>query len=109
MLFLVELDHVKSGDLPTPEIARSFIEKIILPTLARAEQLVAEKKIVAGGIAAGRIAPRFIVEAETATDVDRLLFSLPLWPIAETRVTPLVSFGERRSRVQEMLKDLATS
>jgi len=106
MLFLVELDHVKSSDLPTPEAAREFIEQIILPTLARAEELVAEKRIVAGGLAAGRIAPRFIMEAEVATDIDRLLFSIPLWPIAETRVTPLVSFAERRSRVQEVLKNL---
>ena len=109
MLFLVEIDHVKSGDLPTPEGGRTFIERIILPTLARADQLVADKTIVAGGLAAGRIAPRFIVDVEAATDVDRLLFSLPLWPISETRVSPLVSFGERRSRAQEVLKMLATA
>jgi hypothetical protein len=67
MLFLVELDHVKSGEMPTPEMVRPFIEQIILPTLARIEDLIAEKKIIAGGLAAGRIAPRLIVEADTAT------------------------------------------
>jgi hypothetical protein len=40
MLFLVELDHVKFGTLSTPETGRAFIENIIFPTLARAEQLV---------------------------------------------------------------------
>jgi hypothetical protein len=43
MLFLVELDHVKSGALLTPEAGRDFIEQIIFTTLARAEQLVAEE------------------------------------------------------------------
>ena len=55
MLFLVELDHVKSGAMLTPEAGRTFIEQVILPTLARAEGLVAEKKIVAGGAVLGRI------------------------------------------------------
>jgi hypothetical protein len=48
VLFLAELDHVKSGATLTPEAGRAFIEQVIFPTLARAEQLVAEKKILAG-------------------------------------------------------------
>jgi hypothetical protein len=35
------MDHVKSGLTPTPEVGRTFIEQIIFPTLARAEQLLA--------------------------------------------------------------------
>jgi hypothetical protein len=46
MLFLVELDHVKPTVSITLEAGRAFIEQIILPTLARAEQLMAEKKIL---------------------------------------------------------------
>ena len=38
MLFLVELDHVKSGLMPTPEAGRAFIEQSIFPTIARAER-----------------------------------------------------------------------
>jgi len=49
MLFLVELDHVKSDLIPTTEVGRVFIEQIIFPTIARAEQLIAEGKILAGG------------------------------------------------------------
>jgi hypothetical protein len=45
MLFLVELDHIKSGIEPTPEASRTFIEQRIFPTIACAEQLIAEKKI----------------------------------------------------------------
>ena len=44
MLFLVELDHVKSGMMVLPEAGRAFIEQIIFPTLSRAEQLVTEKE-----------------------------------------------------------------
>jgi len=49
MLFLVELDNVKAGTLSTPETGRAFIEKVIFPTLTRAEELVKEKKILSGG------------------------------------------------------------
>jgi hypothetical protein len=59
MLFLVELDRAQPGNAPTPEAGRAFIEQIIFPTLARAEQLVADKKILAGGPVVGthRAAP----------------------------------------------------
>jgi hypothetical protein len=30
MIFLVELDHVKSGSLSTPAAGRAFIEQLIL-------------------------------------------------------------------------------
>ena len=108
MLFLAELDHVKSGVPLTPEARRAFIEQIIFPTLSRAEQLVAEKKILAGGPAVGRIALRFIIEAASLQEVDRLLSSLPIWPLAETRLTPLLAFADRRSSVQALLESLAS-
>jgi len=108
MLFLVELDHVKSGTLSTPEMVRVFIEKVIFPTLARAEQLVKEKKILSGGPVLGRVELRFIMEADSAEHVDRMITSLPIWPLAETRVTPLIALDERREHLKEMLERLAT-
>ena len=109
MFFLVELDHVKSGTPLTSEQGRAFIEQVILPTLARAEKLVAEGKIVGGGAIAGRISLRFIVKADSLPEVDRVVSSLPLWPLAETRITPLVAFSERRASVQALLQDLAAA
>src|SRR5262245_34101953 len=109
MLFLVELDHVKSGLPPTPEATRAFVERIIFPTLARAEKLVAEKKIVAGGPVLGRVALRLIVEADSLQDVDKMITSLPVWPVAETRVTPLIAFDDRRTHVQALLDGLAAT
>jgi muconolactone delta-isomerase len=106
MLFLVELDHVKSGAPMALEAGRDFIERIILPTLARAEKLVAEKKIIGGGPVLGRIALRFIVEADSLQEVDKLVSSLPIWPLADSRVTPLVAFANRRESVQALLENL---
>jgi muconolactone delta-isomerase len=106
MLFLVELDHVKPTAPIPPEAGRAFIEQIILPTLARGEQLMAEKKIVSGGAVVGRVALRFIVEAESSADVDQIITSLPVWPMTETRVTPLIALSERREHVQRLAESL---
>ncbi|MGA2515343.1 MAG: hypothetical protein ABSG44_02195 [Thermodesulfobacteriota bacterium] len=108
MLFFVEVDHVKSGQMPTPEAGRAFIEQIILPTIARAEQLIAEKKILSGGPAAGRISLRLMIEADSLEDVDQIISSLPLWTVAETRVTPLIAFTDRRKHVQMLLERLVS-
>jgi len=106
MLFLVEIDHVRTGPPPTPETGRVFIEQVIFPTLARAEQLVAEKRILAGGPVAGRIALRMMIDADSAEHVDRIVTSIPLWTQAETRITPLITFAERRSHIQTLLSSL---
>jgi hypothetical protein len=57
----------------------------------------------------GRVALRLIVDAESAEHVDRLITSLPVWPMAETRVTPLMTFSERRQHVQNLLERLVTA
>ena len=106
MLFLVELDHVKTTAPTTPEASAAFIEQVIFPTLARGEQLIAEKKIVAGGAVAGRVSLRFIIEGETTGQADQIVSSLPVWVVAETRVTPLVTLSERRNHVQTLLDKL---
>jgi muconolactone delta-isomerase len=108
MLFLVELDRVQSGNVPTPESGQAFINQIIFPTLARAEQLVADKKILAGGPVVGRIALRFIMEADSSEHVDQMITSLPIWPLAEVRVTPLITFKERREHVQTLRERFAS-
>ena len=100
MLFFVEVDYVRSGPPPGPEAGLAFIEGVILPTIARGEQLIAEKKIVSGGPVIGRPALRLIVEADSLEEADRVVSSIPLWAVAETRVTPLITFADRRSHVQ---------
>jgi hypothetical protein len=63
---------------------------------------------VAGGPVAGRIALRLVVEAESSSQADQLVTSLPLWPLAETRITPLISFAERREHAQALLENLTS-
>ena len=109
MQFLVELDRVPSGTPPGPEAGKAFIEQIIFPTLARAEQLVAEKRILSGGLVVGRVALRFIMEADSAEHADRMITSLAIWPLAEVRVTPLITFAERRDHVKALLERLVTA
>src|SRR2546422_10916706 len=103
MLFLVEIDRPNSGNMVTPESGQAFIRNVILPTLARGEQLVAEKKIVSGGPVVGRVSLRLMMEADSVEQVDGMIESLPVWAVAETRVTPLVSFGQRRQVLSEVL------
>ncbi len=107
MRFLVEIDHRGTTQPPTEESARAFVEGVIFPTLARAEQLVQQGRIVAGGPVAGRIAIRFIADVETAAELDQLVTSLPLWTVADTRVTPLIGFSDRRAHVQALLQRIA--
>ncbi len=107
MLFLVELDHVESSTVPSPDAGRGFIEQVIFPTLARLDQLVADKTLVSGGPVAGRVALRLMIEAESSEHVDRVVTSLPLWAVAETRVTPLVTVSQRRDHVKKVLERLA--
>jgi len=104
MLFLIELDHVKSGTMLGPEAGQAFIEKIIFPTLTRAEELVKEEKILAGGTVLGRVALRFIAQADSLQEMDLIISSLPIWTVAETRVTPLIGLDDRRSHVQKLLE-----
>jgi muconolactone delta-isomerase len=108
MQFLVEVDHVTSGTPLSPETGRFFLEQVIFPTIARAEQLIKESKILSGGPVVGRIALRFIMEADSGRQVDQLVTSLPLWPLAETRITPLITFAERREHAQTLLENLAS-
>jgi muconolactone delta-isomerase len=109
MTFLVEMDHVKSGVTPSAGAGRAFIEQIIFPTLARGAQLVTAGKIVAGGPVVGRIALRFVVEADSTAEVDALVSALPLWTVAETRIVPLTGFADRRARVEALLASLPSA
>jgi muconolactone delta-isomerase len=69
---------------------------------------MAEGLIVGGGAVVGRVALRFVFEVESSEHLDRLVSTLPMWPVAETRVTPLITVDERRQHVQTLLSTLTT-
>src|SRR5262249_763025 len=106
MKYLVELDYHKTGQPFTQDTARILTERIIFATLARAEQLVKEGRIVAGGPVAGRIAICFIADVESPQHLDQLVYSLPLYTVADTRVTPLIEFADRRAHVEALFQQM---
>ncbi len=93
MEYLVEM--MQATFTKTPEEGIAFIEIYILPTLAYANKLKAEKKIIAGGPVAGQIGFAFIIEADSVQEVDEVLESMPIWPRMKTTVTLLTSFEGR--------------
>lgn len=106
MQFLVELDHVQ---VRRANVAGSR------PVLHRASDLSDDRASRAPHCRtehrrwrslSGRIALRLIVQAESASHADQLVTSVPHWPLAETRITPLISFAERREHAQKLLENL---
>ena len=106
MRYLVELDYHKTGQPFTLDTARAFTEGVIFPTLARAEQLVQEGRIVAGGPVAGQIALRFIADVDSPQQLDELVYSLPMYTVSDTRVTPLIEFSDRRAHVEALFRQM---
>jgi hypothetical protein len=53
----------------------------ILPTFDMLLELMAKKKIVAGGLPAGSRKLYFIAEADTHDEIDRMLRDLPAWGV----------------------------
>jgi muconolactone delta-isomerase len=104
MIFLAELDHPQDSQMFTEDTARTFIEDSIFPTIAKAEHLIQQGRIVAGGPVTGRIAIRFTADVETTQQLDQVISSLPLWMFADTRVTPLIDFSDRRAHIQALLQ-----
>jgi muconolactone delta-isomerase len=104
MKFLVEMDHSKTGQRLNDAAARAFVDEVIFPTLDRAQSLVEQGCILAGGPVAGSIALRFIAEVESTQHLDELVSSIALSSVAYTRVTALIEFGDRRPHVQALLQ-----
>lgn len=73
------------GQPNTNDAARRFMDVVIPPTFARAEALAKEDLLLAGGPGAGRVALRFIAEVESPQQLDALLFSIPLWAVAQSQ------------------------
>jgi len=106
MQYLVHLKLAAAARPTTPEQGRVLAEHFILPTLARCEELVAQKKILAGGPVSGTIAIVLLVEVATVPELDKLLTSLPAWPQMETEVTPLTTFDGRRQSLLSRFEGL---
>lgn len=101
--YLVEMKLAPTGTIPTPAEGAAFTERFILPTLEACETLVATGRIVAGGPVLGVMAFSFVARADSAPQLEAWVTSLPLWPRAQTTVTPLGTFQHRAVAVRQRL------
>lgn len=105
MRFVVDMRLTEPARPKTREEGASFVQNVIFPTLTQCKKLVEEGKILAGGPASAQIRLVFIIEAESALELDKLIESLPVWALMETTVTPLTTFEDRWTALQSVLSE----
>jgi hypothetical protein len=89
----------------TPEEAITLLDNFVSPSFEMFMKWEREGKVV-GGVPAGDRAIVMIVEAESNHDVDRMLRSLPLWPLVQWKVIPLESAAGRLEIERENVKKM---
>lgn len=100
MLYLVTTDHF-GGPPPPPDQMAGLLETVSA-TVEMLNGLLADGKIVAGGVPAGQKRHVFIVDAESNDEVTELVQSLPLWMAHQWEITPLESWGHHLEYVRSM-------
>jgi muconolactone delta-isomerase len=106
MQYLVQLRLKASASPKTREEGIEFIEQYIFPTLESGKKLLGEKKILAGGPVSGTVALAFIANADSAKELDDVVTGLAVWPLMETEITPLSTFGAREQTLLPRLEGL---
>ena len=106
MRYLIEMKLSSSARPKDPQDGVFLIERYILPSLEICRKWQAEGKLLAGGPVSASIQLAFVLEVGFVQELDALVESLPLWPLMETRVTPLTTFEGRIQAVQSKLKEL---
>jgi muconolactone delta-isomerase len=100
MLYLVTTDHF-GGPPPPPDQMAGLLETVSA-TLEMLNGLLADGKIVAGGVPAGQKRHVFIVDAESNDEVTELVQGLPLWMAHKWEITPLESWTHHLEHVRSM-------
>ena len=108
-LYLVNAEYVDPGPLLPPQQAIPILENAVFPSFEAMENLLKQKKILAGGLIAGARAGAFVMEAESNAEVSRILMELPFWGLVHWKVTPLESFRERLSEERKVIERLKKS
>lgn len=89
----------------SPAEAINLLEGLVIPTFDMLIKWEKEGKIV-GGLPTGARAVVMIVEAESNHELDRMVRSLPLWPMLDWRVVPLESVAGRAEIERQIVKEL---
>lgn len=100
MLYLVTTDHF-AGPPPPPDQMAGLLETVS-SSLEMLNGLLADGKIVAGGVPAGQKKHVFIVEAASNDEVTELVQNLPLWMAHQWEITPLESWTHHLAHLQSM-------
>ncbi len=109
MQYLVKLEFVETDALLASQQIAQLMEHAVVPTLEACAKLEAEKKILAGGVAAGSGTGTLIIEAGSNEELNQLVQSLPAWGALKVTVTPLQSFAERVEQDRRRLEDFKAS
>lgn len=104
MRYLVTGEFIDPGPLLPPKELIGIVESLIIPSLKAMADLEKKRKILAGGICAGRRAGVAIIEAKTHEELTEILRDLPFWGLIKWEVTPLEGFSHRARQDREFLK-----
>ena len=105
-LYLVKGEYVDPGPLLPPDQLTGLLENLIFPSFEAMMKLEKEKKILAGGLLAGKRAVAFILEAKSNEEASQLVHDLPFWGILKWEVTPLERFDFRLKEDKKFLEEL---
>jgi hypothetical protein len=106
--YLVIGDYIDPGLLAPPQQTAKLIENAVLPSFDILAKWEAEKK-VSGGLYVGERKVVFIIEAESNDELDKFLYTLPMWGVLKWTVSPLQTFSARGVEDKagiEMLKSM---
>jgi muconolactone delta-isomerase len=109
MRYLVSGEFIDPGPLLPPKELVGIVENLVIPSLKAMADLEKKRKILAGGICAGRRAGVMIIEAKSHEDLSEMLRSLPFWGLIKWEVTPLEGFAHRARGDRERMRELKAS
>jgi muconolactone delta-isomerase len=89
MRFLVTIDGTDMGAGMPPEQLAPMVNQMVVPSLEQLAQWEQEGRIHGGGYTAAR-GGAFMMEADSPEEVDRLVASLPYFPLVKVDVKTLV-------------------
>ncbi len=106
MRYLVTGEFIDPGPLLPPKEFIGIVENLVVPSLKAMADLEKKRKILAGGICAGRRAGVAIIEAKTHEELSEILRDLPFWGLIKWEVTPLESYSHRARKDRERVRAL---
>ncbi len=106
MLYIVRTDNFAFDPTITPQQAAGLIENMVIPTIERLIQLKSEGKVLVAGTPPGEKRVYFIADAASHHEISQLVDSLPLWPIHQWEITPLVDIEDHLDIIRKLLAHL---